>query len=277
MTTIKSFENGFEYIEVKNSLASAKIALQGAHIFEYKRESGEDILWLSSVSDFEYTKAIRGGVPICWPRFGVLDKSMPAHGFARTALFELQDVEEISEDEIEVTFFLRDTEASRKIWNYSFELKVIFNIGKSLSVKLETKNLGKEEFLITQALHTYFSISDIENVSIKGLEDFFYVDTLHNIKEQQISSIKIDKEVDRVYMGEAKEIVLKDKNRELSISAKGSKSTVVWNPWIEKGSQMSGMKSEAYKEFVCIESANAFEDFRILKSGESFSLSLRLN
>jgi glucose-6-phosphate 1-epimerase len=277
MTTIKSFENGFEYIEVKNSLSSAKIALQGAHIFEYKRESGEDILWLSSVSDFEYKKAIRGGVPICWPRFGVLDKSMPAHGFARTSLFELQNVEEISEDETEITFLLKDTEESCKIWNYNFELKVIFNIGNSLSIKLETKNLGKEEFLITQALHTYFSVSDIEDVSIKGLEKLSYVDTLSDIKEQQISSIQIDKEVDRVYMGEVKEIILKDKNREISIATKGSKSTVVWNPWIEKGSQMSGMKSEDYKEFVCIESANAFEDFKILKSGESFSLSLKLN
>jgi len=62
-------ENGFEYIEVKNSIASAKIALQGAHIFEYKCSNKADILWLSPTSHFELGKAIRGGIPICWPRF----------------------------------------------------------------------------------------------------------------------------------------------------------------------------------------------------------------
>jgi len=27
---------------------------------------------------------------------------------------------------------------------------------------------------------------------------------------------------------------------------------VVWNPWIEKCKRMSGIKEDAYKEFVCI-------------------------
>lgn len=62
---LKKQKNGFEYIEVKNSVASAKIALQGAHIFEYKRSNKEDILWLSPISTFEKGVAIRGGIPIC--------------------------------------------------------------------------------------------------------------------------------------------------------------------------------------------------------------------
>ena len=41
---------------------------------------------MSSKSLFEPGKAIRGGVPLIFPWFGAdaADKSLPAHGFART-------------------------------------------------------------------------------------------------------------------------------------------------------------------------------------------------
>jgi len=272
MNVIRSFENGFEYIEVNNAVASAKIALQGAHIFEYKRHTSEDILWLSPTSDFEYGKAIRGGIPICWPRFGVLDKSMPAHGFARTALFKLIEINEMSETQTEIKFLLKDTKESRAIWDYKFELEVIFIVSETLSVEIITKNLDQKEFMITQALHSYLSVTDICEIKIKGLEGQVYVDTLKDEKHHQLTFINIDQEVDRVYDGEAKTITLEDQNRVINISAQESKSTIVWNPWIKKGSRMSGMTGNDYKKFVCIETANAFDDFRIVKREERTSL-----
>jgi glucose-6-phosphate 1-epimerase len=66
--------------------------------------------------------------------------------------------------------------------------------------------------------------------------------------------------------------VLRDKQRNIYIKNKGSNSVIVWNPWIEKCLAMSAMKANAYKEFVCIESANAFEDKRLIKANASQSL-----
>lgn len=273
---LKVLENGFEYIEVKNAAASAKIALQGAHIYEYSNTTKKELLWLSPTSHFEKGKAIRGGIPICWPRFGVLDVSMPAHGFSRTALFTLVHIKEVDESTTEVTLRLHDTKESRKIWNYKFELDVVFVIGETLSVKMITKNLDEKEFMITEALHTYLGVSDIKDVKIKGLEDKVYIDTLTDTNTVQKSAVVINSECDRVYFDVEKELSLVDVEKTISLNTVGSSSAVVWNPWIKKGSKMSGMKADAYKEFVCIETTNAFDDFRVIQAGESHTLGVTL-
>ncbi|WP_297443275.1 D-hexose-6-phosphate mutarotase [Sulfurimonas sp.] len=276
MVTLKKFDNGFAYIEIQNLNAVAKIALQGAHIFEYKRSNGEDILWLSDKSDFEEGKAIRGGVPICWPRFGSFDSALPPHGFARTMLFTFLGAKEIDEGRTVVSFKLQDNPQSREIWEYKFELEVNFIIGDTLEIELKTTNKDDKEFMITQALHSYFNVSEINNVKILGLEDKPYLDTLTNKEELQKGEIFFDKEVDRVYQDVKNEIVLADNLKELHLNAVGSSSAIVWNPWIDKCARMSAMDKEAYREFVCIESANAQEDFRIVCAGESHALNLTI-
>lgn len=273
----KKFQNGFAYVEVSNKIASAKIALQGAHIFEYKCDGAKEILWLSPTSYFQEGKAIRGGIPICWPRFGVLDKEMPAHGFTRTAIFELVCIKEIDETITEVILRLKDTKESRSIWDYKFELDIVFTVSDTLNVKIITKNLDDKEFKITQALHTYFGVSHIDDVCISGLQEKVYIDTLIDKELVQKDSLKINAECDRVYFDVDKELNLADKDKKISINAVGSASAVVWNPWIEKGSNMAGMKADAYKEFVCIETANAFTDFRVIKAGEKHTLGVTLS
>jgi glucose-6-phosphate 1-epimerase len=277
MVRVKKFKNGLEYLEVRNLNAVAKIALQGAHIFEYKRSDGDDVLWLSSESACEQGSAIRGGIPICWPRFGSFDTALPSHGFARTMLFRFIEAKKIDEGAILVTLKLEDNPASRKIWNYAFELEVNFMISNTLEIELKTTNKDDKEFMITQALHSYFSVSDIKNVKIFGLEDKPYLDTLTNKHKVQKGEITFSQEVDRVYQEVDNEIQLVDKMKTLRLNAAGSSSAIVWNPWIDKGSRMSGMNKEGYKEFVCIESANALDDYKVLKAGESHSLKLKID
>jgi len=276
MHEIKRFENGFEYLEVTNSVMSAKIALQGAHIFEFEQKEREPILWLSPVSEFERGKAIRGGVPICWPRFGNLDKSMPAHGFSRTSLFKLIEVIEKNDVTTEVRMRLTDDAKTREIWDYKFELDVVFTLGETLKIELITKNRDIKEFMITQALHSYFCVSDIADVRVEGLEQKEFLDTLRDIKSKENVAITIDAEIDRVYQKVDRDITLCDAKRCIVLKAKGSASAIIWNPWIEKGSRMSGMKSDAYREFLCIETANAFDDARVVRAKESHSLSVEI-
>lgn len=273
MITHKKLPNGFEYIEVKNSSAEAKIALQGAHLFYYARVDEESILWLSEVSDFEICKAIRGGVPICWPWFGFNeDKSLPQHGFARTALWELVGSDEVDAKTTTLTFRLTHTQKTLQIWGNKFLLELEITISDRLAMELTTTNLDDKPFKISQALHTYFSVSHILDVTIKGLDKKPYLDALTWKNEMQEGDITFEREVDRVYQEVDSEIILKDKNREIHIKNSGSSSVVVWNPWIEKTSRMSAMQADAYKWMLCIESANAFDDARVLEPQHSHTL-----
>ena len=271
MTKLKKLSNGFEYLQIQNDSATVKIALQGAHIFEYKRRD-EDILWLSETSDFELGKAIRGGVPICWPAFGMNNPELPQHGFARTSLFEFISSVEVDSDTTVVDLRLTHSEDSLKLWNYKFELVLKVTISDKLTMELKTTNLDEKEFKLTQALHSYFKLSDISNAVVKGLNNKPCFDALTNKTNIQNGDITFNQEFDKVFQEVDCELILQDKEKTISINNEGSSSVVVWNPWIDKCSRMSAMKDEAYKEFVCIESANAFEDFVLLKSQESHTL-----
>ena len=272
MTTIKQFPDGFEYLEIKNGAASAKIALSGAHIFEYKRSDGEDILWLSHITAFEEGVAIRGGIPICWPSFGMNNPTLPQHGFARTSLFSLLYSEEINKNSTKVVLRLRDTKTSRKMWDFAFELNLSIIISNTLTLELQTINKDTKEFTVTQAFHTYFNISDIKDVSISGLDTKPYFDALDGLNKKQDGDINFNAEFDAVYQEVNSDILLKDKRRTIFIKHEGSSSAVIWNPWIDKCSKMSYMSKESYREFVCIETSNAFDDYKLLQPNQSHTL-----
>jgi len=272
MLEFKKFENGFEYIQIINDSACANIALQGAHIFHYARKEETPLLWLSDSSEFEYGKAIRGGVPLCWPSFGMNNTSLPQHGFARTSMFELLSHTEIDNTKTELVLVLVDTPESLKQWPHKFKLELKISISQELVMELTTTNIDEREFKITQALHTYFNISDISDAIVKGLDNKSRFDALSNKTFTQEGDIGFTEEFDSVFQGVDSEIKLLDAIREIKINNEGSSSVVVWNPWIAKCSRMSGMKKSAYKEFVCIETANAYEDFKILQPGETHTL-----
>lgn len=274
MYKIKSYANGFEYIEVQNSLASAKIALQGAHIYEYIHKQRGSLLWMSRSAVFEIGTPIRGGIPLCWPRFGSQDTTMQQHGFARTSLFRLSQVRELDDGSTELTLLLQESQATLELWPYAFELEFIITIGDRLTLALRTSNWGGEKFMLTQAFHTYFAISNINNIAIKGLEQKIFLDTLDMTQRRESKALEIAQEVDRVYQDVDETIILCDKERELELETEGSDSAIVWNPWKEKCAKMSYMEGEAYREFVCIESANAFEDFKIIESKKTHTLKL---
>lgn len=273
MIEFKCLENGFRYIEVTNTKANAKVALNGAHLFHYHRVGERELLWLSDISYFEDGKAIRGGIPICWPWFGFNkdDVSLSQHGFARTSLWEFKSSNETT-DSTTLVFTLSDTKETLEVWNYKFSLELKIAISDTLTLELKTTNLDTKEFILTQALHTYFSILNISNVIVKGLDKKPYLDALSWQNMVQDGDIRFEREVDRVYQNIDNTITLVDIDREITIKNEGSSSVVVWNPWIEKTKRMSAMKEDAYTTMLCIESANAFNDARVLKPNESHTL-----
>lgn len=270
----KIFANGFEYLHVSNQSAEAEIALQGAHLFHYRRHGDSPLLWLSSLSHFEHGKAIRGGIPICWPWFGKhsSNPNLPQHGFARTAIWEHVETKEKDDSTTEITLQLKETPESLSLWPHSFCLRLQIIVSETLQLRLITTNCDSDNFVITSALHSYFGVSDIRNVRVSGLDQTPFLDTLTMQREVQDGDIRINQEIDRVYQGVANSLELSEDNRRILIQNEGSQSSVVWNPWIEKSRGMSDFNNDGYQNMLCIETANAMEDERLLAPGATHTL-----
>ena len=274
MVEKKYFENGFGYLDVTNTYATAKIALQGAHLFAYQRTNEAPLLWVSKKSYFQKGKAIRGGVPVCFPWFGKhpTNPSLPQHGFARISLWEIVSQKELEDGSTEIVLGLGSSKATREIWDYAFDVKLTFNIGERLTMILTTTNTNTNPFTLSSALHSYLGVSHIDNISIEGLQGCIYHNNLDAHSYTQNEPLTIHQEVDRIYATKNHQFVLRDGSKEITILQEGSNSVVVWNPWQTKASKMSDMQEDGYKTFVCIESANAREDRRIIEAGQSHTL-----
>jgi len=259
-------DNGFVMIDISNQYAKATISTYAGQIVSYQpHDEAEDLFFLSEKVLYQEGKAIRGGVPICWPWFGddTSGFERPPHGFVRNQQWQVLSTEVLEDGRTSVTLVTADSDMTRELWHYEFNLELQFIIGPTLELSLKTKNTGKQFFTITQALHTYFKVSDISNVLIKGLDGKPYIDKLDSFAiKQQTDDITVSHEIDRIYQKSPKEISLTDSgfNRTITISSYGSDTTVVWNPWSTASSNIADLATESYRSFVCVETANVFTD-----------------
>ena len=64
--------------------------------------------------------------------------------------------------------------------------------------------------------------------------------------------------------------------RELLLETRGSRSAILWNPWIDKAQRLSAFAADAWQRMLCIETANVWDDCVTLAPGEHHSLGLSL-
>src|SRR5688500_2636733 len=193
-------------------------------------------MFLSEAAYYEAGKGIKGGTPICWPWFGPdpEQQGRPVHGFVRNRFWNVLRTEMTSNSDSKVTLGLTDTPETRAMWPHAFDLSLEITVGDALNLELITHNTDTQHFSITQALHTYFRIGHIDEVTIMGLEGIEYLDKVENYAQKvQAGAITIDGEVDHIYQRVQGELVINDRgfDRRIRISGSGSKTAVVWNPW----------------------------------------------
>ncbi|AOY87528.1 D-hexose-6-phosphate mutarotase [Marinobacter salinus] len=271
-----------EALEIHHPLFRAIIFLQGAHLAHFAPQDEADWLWLSNRARFEPGRAIRGGIPICWPWFGDPAKNPPevrkrirtdaAHGFARTALWKLEDVQE-SAHEVEISLSLDANEDFADTWNGHALALITFSFSvRGCQLALTTTNLDSSPLSFSQALHTYLPTTDITRTRVLGLGTSNYTDTLKDWAYcSQEGPVYFDGETDRIYeSGEPVTIVTPSGSRKLT--AVGSDSTVVWNPGPDKAAGLSDFPDTAWKNMLCVETANAAGDYRVLNEGQSHTL-----
>jgi glucose-6-phosphate 1-epimerase len=91
--TTKKHPNGLDYVAVDTALCQARIFMQGAQIDQFKPVGKAPLLWVSNADDYQLGNGIRGGIPICWPWFGISDtQGFPQHGFARNKIWSLESI-----------------------------------------------------------------------------------------------------------------------------------------------------------------------------------------
>jgi len=273
---------GFPVVSVRNAHADAAIALQGADVTGFQPHGQEPILFLSRQAVYASGKAIRGGIPICWPWFGPhpTDPAKPDHGFARTRPWSVRDTTAMPDGATMVRLGLTDDAETRVLWPYAFALELAVTVGTTLEVTLVARNTGHEPFVCGGALHSYFHVGDVTAITIQGLEGTAYVDKVDGGRSQvQQGSITIVGETDRVYTETAASCVIVDPTlgRRVTVAKEGSRSTVVWNPWRDKARRLADFGDDEYTEMVCVEVANAGGDTVMVAPGGKHHLEMMIS
>lgn len=271
--TLEEPTPGYPVYVIRHAAAEARVAVNGAHVMEWKPAGQtQPVLYMSPDAVLQNGKAIRGGIPVCWPWFGghVSDSTKPMHGIARILPWELVRAD-AQETRVAMLFRLQSNDETRALWPHDFTCHLGMSFSEKLEVSLITQNTGRDAMVITEALHTYLSVGDISKVTVRGLVEAKYLDTVGTptMREQE-GDITFDREVDRQYASPGG-VVVDDPawSRKLTIGKLGSGTTVVWNPWIEKSKRLADLPDEAYHGFLCVEAANAGESaVRIAPGGQ---------
>jgi glucose-6-phosphate 1-epimerase len=264
-------EGGLKKIVVESSNAIAEIYLHGAHVTRFEKKGEPPLLFMSEASEFTHQKPIRGGVPVIFPWFGPRD-GLPAHGHARTAEWEWLETSLLPDESVSLRFRLPRHE--------DFNVEYVVIVGKELTLELIIDHLGESPAEFETCLHTYFQVSAINAISIKGLSNCSFFDKLNNTRTlESAAELRIGSEVDRVYHDTTATVEILDPgdNRTIRIAKSGSNSTVVWNPWMDKSIRMPDFGDEEYLRMVCVESGNVGSNKIILPAGESARLRVQIS
>ena len=256
-------QGGLPRLEIATPSATAEIYLHGAHVTRWQPSHAEaPVLWVSEHSFWQDGKPIRGGVPICFPWFGPhrSDPAAPAHGFARLVDWTLAGAVERDDQSRGRDLRTRGGADVRRPGRFASAPPTRWPSDTTLSMSLEVENRDDKEFTFEEALHTYFAVSDIADVTISGLERTPYLDKVGGLTQrtQDDTPIRFTGETDRVYLETTATCSIDDPGlqRRIVVSKDNSRSTVVWNPWIAKARAMADFGDEEWRGMVCVETAN---------------------
>lgn len=255
-------DGGLEYVRLvhPDSGDFADVYLYGGVVTSYVKD-GVEFIAVRPDAKMDGSKPISGGLSHCWPQFG--PGEIQQHGFARNLNW---DVKEVTDTLVELE--LTPSDYTKEMWDKEFKCTFTVTLEKDqLTTKMEVENVGEESFDFQSALHSYFTVSSLENLEISGsFEGKEFLNKMvgddGEMQTEDRSVITISEEYDRVYKG-VNDPVLSDKGTAKTLSVlntAGYEDTVIWNPYGDEGM--------GYDNFVCVESVKF--DPVTLGGGESW-------
>ncbi len=262
---------------------TAIVAMHGAQLLSWHPRGQREVFWMSPTT-LSPPAAIRGGVPICWPWFGTqgMPTSAMAHGPVRNRLWEVQSVDADNPERISVTWVPRNGIAADDPLQRlapGLHVSLHMEIGESVVQTLQTRNQGPQAFALTQALHNYFAVHDATQVTVQGLAGLRYEDKLQTQSNHlQREEFVLQQACDRIYLNgtlpslHRYSLVDTAWRRRIHVTTEGSRSVVVWNPGPNQARRMADLPEGEWRNFLCVETANAGHDVVLLAQGEQHSL-----
>lgn len=267
-----------DVIEIKHQHCQAKLSLYGGQVLSWIPQGQKDIFWLSDTAAFEQGKAIRGGIPLCWPWFGRhfddADNKFGNHGFARDNQWDIEDVV-IDKDCVTITLVFQ-SENKHNLWPNAFNLSQTLSFGSTFKQSLTMINLGNDNALYTGALHSYFRVSSPKNTTVAKLSNAPFDDKLTAESYPPQPLLNGVGPIDRVYhSSENMQIDDSQWRRVIEVNASNTEQWVFWNPGVELANNMSDIHPNGEQEFICLEAANT--NAKILVPGQKQSISQVIN
>lgn len=250
---------GLPALIIEHTTTKAKISLYGGQVLSWQPKDQKEVFWLSKNTAFKQGKAIRGGIPLCWPWFGAHpndnENKEGNHGFAREQLWQLANID-INEQGVEVRLTWQG-ENIKGLWPFACHLEQVLFFGQSFKQSLQMQNLSDVDTYYTGALHSYFLVSSPKEVKIPALEQASFDDKLTGRFCQPQALENGVGPIDRVYhTHNTMTIVDNQWQRAIELKASNTQQWVFWNPGTDLANNMADIHLHGEQEFVCLEAAS---------------------
>jgi len=203
------------------------------------------------------------------------------HGLARTSAWNLDGATLEADGSVIVRLSLDGGTLASPHVPRTLVLAYELRLGRDLSMALTVTNPVDVPATFEEALHTYLAVGDVRQVSVAGLEGVTYVDKVDGAKRktQTDALITIAGETDRLYLDTGAAVTLEDSGlgRSIRVEKTGSRSSVVWNPWVAKSRAMPDFGDDEWPGMICIETANAAGNAVALPPRGSHSMTAALS
>lgn len=264
-------QGGLPALRVETAASVAEIYLFGGHVTRFQQTGEAPLLFMSGASEFRTGQPIRGGVPVIFPWFGPRE-GLAAHGFARVTTWDWVQSQGLADGSVRVHFRLPSADPCAVDYHVT--------VGTALTLELAVTNTGSAPYTFENCLHTYFQVADVRHIGITGLLGTRYHDLVRAAEATETGEIlRIAGEVDRTYQDTSATVEIHDPGlrRTIRVRKDGSRSTVVWNPWIAKSQRMPDFGDDEYRQMVCVESGNIGENAVTLAPGQRSLLKVEID
>jgi glucose-6-phosphate 1-epimerase len=272
----KQTVNSSVFYQINHPNFCARIAEFGAQLLSFTPTGKQDVLWLSKQAQLDGSKAIRGGAPLCWPWFGPAQAEYigePQHGYVRTLTWSLKS---FVETDSSIELIMKANLAKELIDSLGLGLQVRYVLGDNIEIELTTTNLSNKPKPLSQAIHTYFALDDVNDHTLLGLNKVSYIDQLDDSKQKiQNGEVVITEHTDRVYLTSQDNVTLLNTKQQVDIVGVGHDSIVVWNPWQDVAKNMGDFDDNGYKNMICVEMANT--QGLVLAPNSQYTLTQKIN
>ncbi|MDO5736792.1 MAG: hypothetical protein Q4P15_09990 [Propionibacteriaceae bacterium] len=253
----------------------------GATVTSWQPTGQADVLFLSRDARVSEGDEVHGGIPICAPWFGWGRDDVPVprpHGLVRWVPWRLVD-EVIDDDATTLVWELSGDDVAHLPGAGDYPADITFRhearFGDALTLSL-TITSPTTSFVLDQAFHTYFAVSDVMDVVVGGLGGLRYRDytdgaTWHDSTE----ALHVREHTDRIYDG-APTVTITDADRVLTLTTTGASNTVVWNPGPDGAQSLRGWAGDEWTGMLCVEIGNVQHNAVTVPAGGSHTMSMQV-